>query len=107
MDTKSTQNGVVLNVAQIERAQPLAALVGAVEEATVDAAVGLALALVGALDRELTVRQRLAGHLNAAEAAWLQHRRQLDLGPVDLLHAADVLSAGEAVDVAVEELAAK
>src|SRR3954447_9007417 len=105
MDTKSTRNGVVLNVAQIEGAKTLATLVGAVEEAAVDAAVGLALALVGALDRELAVGQRLAGHLDAAEAAWLQHRRELDLGPVDLLHAADILLAGEAVDVAVDEAA--
>src|SRR6476469_5423968 len=107
MDAKSTRNGVVLNVAQIEGAQPLVALVGAVEEAAVDAAVGLAFPLVGALDRELAVRQRLAGHLHAAEAARLQNRRQLDLCPVHLLHAADVLLAGEAIDIAVEEAAAE
>ena len=51
--------------------------------------------------------QRLAGHLHAAEAAGLVHRRELDLGPEDLLHAADVLGAGEAVDEAVEVVAAE
>src|SRR3954447_19372158 len=107
METKSTQNGVVLNVAQIEGAQPLAAFVGAIEEAAVDAAVGVALSLIGPLDRELAVGQWLAGHLDAAEAAWLQHCRELDLRPVDLLHAADVLLARESVDVAVDEAAAE
>ena len=41
----------------------------AVEEAAVDALEGRALALVGALHRELALRQRVAGHLDAAEAA--------------------------------------
>src|SRR3569623_298276 len=55
MDRKSTQNGVVLNVAQIERPQPLATPIGAVVEAAVDAAVGLSLALVGLLYGEWAV----------------------------------------------------
>src|SRR5215475_11022329 len=91
------------DVAQVEGPQALGAFVGAVEEAAVDAAVGLARALVGALDRELAVGQRLACHLDAAEAALLEHRGELDLGREHLLHAADVLAAVEAVDVAVEE----
>src|SRR3954454_25998 len=103
----ATGHAATSDVAQIEGAQPLAALVGAIEEAAVDAAIGLAAALVGALDRELAVRQGLAGHLDAAEAARLQHRRQVHLRPIDLLHAADVLRTGEAVDVAVEEAAAE
>src|SRR5215475_3620612 len=90
------------DVAQVEGPQALGAAVGAVEEAAVDAAVGLPFALVGALDRELAVGQRLTCHLDAAEAALLEHRRELDLGRKDLLHAADVLVAGEPVDVAVE-----
>src|SRR4051812_41971310 len=63
MEAKSTWNDVVLNVAKIEGAQALATLVGAVEEAAIDAAVGLALSLIGLLDRELAVGQWLAGHL--------------------------------------------
>ncbi len=104
----TTQNDVVFydDVAQVERAQPLGAAVGAVEEAPVDAVVLAAAALVGPLDRERAVRQRLAGHLHAAEAAGLQHRVELDLGAEDLLHAADVLDAGQRVEVAVEEAAA-
>src|SRR6185369_15884618 len=61
----------------------------------------------GPLDRELTVRQRLARHLHAAEAAGLEHRDQVDLGAEDFLHAADVLVAGQPVDVAVEVAAAE
>src|SRR4051794_31448591 len=100
-------NQTVADVAQVEGAQALGPAVAAVEEAAVDAAVGLAAALVGLLDRELAVGQRLAGHLHAAEAALLEHRAQLHLRPIDLLHAADVLSAGEAVDEAVEVAAAE
>src|SRR5215469_1615877 len=95
------------DVAQIESPQPFAAPVGAIEEAAVDAVIGLARALVGALDRELAVGQRRAGHLHPAEAAGLEHRRELDLGAVDPLHAADVLLAGQPVEVAVEEATAE
>src|SRR6476646_174121 len=122
MAAKSTRNGVVsrnrdeiekcLNqtvsdIAKVEGAQAFRAPIRAVEEALIDAAVGLAAALVGALDREGAMRKRVAGHLDAAEAALLQHRAQLHLGRVDLLHAADVLLAGKAVDVAVEVAAAE
>src|SRR5215203_3704344 len=103
MAAKSTQNDVASKIAQIEGAQALAAGVGAVEEAPVDAAVGLSSPFVGLLDRKRAVRQRRPRHLHAAEPAGLEHRRQLHLRRVDLLHAADVLVAGEAVDVAVEK----
>ena len=68
--------------------------------------VGLAVALVGALDRELAVGQPFAGHLHPAEAARLQDRLELDLGGEDALHAADVLAAAQHVDEAVEIAAA-
>src|SRR4051812_12835236 len=45
-----------LEVSQVERAQPLGAVVVAVEEAPVDAVIGSSRALVGALDRERAVR---------------------------------------------------
>ena len=40
-----------------------------VEEAAVDALVSRAVSLVGALDAELAVGQRIAGHLDPAEAS--------------------------------------
>src|SRR5260221_9974270 len=107
MTAELTWNRVPSDIAKVEGAQALGALVGAVEEAPVDAVVGLAGALVGPLDRELAVRQRLAGHLHAAEAARLEHGGEAHLGAEDLLHAADVLLAVEAVDVAVEVAAAE
>src|SRR4029077_1684338 len=79
------------DVSEVEGTQALGALVSAIEEAAVDAVVALARPLVGPLDRELAVRQRLAGHLDATETARLEHRRKLDLGRVDAAHAADVL----------------
>src|SRR6201996_3522918 len=93
-------------VAKVEGAQALGTVVVAVEEAVVHAAVGLALAVVGLLDLEGAMRQRRAGHLDAAEAALLLHRGEVHLGAKHFLHAADVLAAVEAVDVAVDEAAA-
>src|SRR6201996_4582527 len=93
-------------VAKVEGAQALGTVVVAVEEAVVDAAVGLALAVVGLLDLEGAVRQWRAGHLDPAEAALLLHRGEVDLGAEHFLHAADVLAAVEPVDVAVDEAAA-
>src|SRR5260221_1302738 len=107
MTAELTWNRVPSDIAKVEGAQALGALVGAVEEAPVDAVVGLAGALVGPLDRELAVRQRLAGHLHAAEAARLEHGGEAHLGAEDLLHAADVLLAVEAVAGAVEGAAAQ
>src|ERR1700753_4242232 len=63
-------------VAKVEGAQALGTVVVAVEEAVVDAAVGLALAVIGLLDLEGAVRQWRAGHLDPAEAALLPPRRQ-------------------------------
>src|ERR1700761_9289204 len=94
-------------VAKVEGAQALGTVGVAVEEAVVHAAVGLALAVVGLLDLEGAMRQRRAGHLDAAEAALLEHGREVHLGAEHFLHAADVLAAVEAVDVAVEEAAAE
>ena len=50
--------------------------------------------------------QRVAGHLDPAEAAGLQNGLEIDLGGEDVLHAADVLAAGQHVDEAVEVAAA-
>src|SRR3954451_16404574 len=93
-------------VAQVEGAQALGAVVGTVEEAAVHAVVGGAGALVCALDRELALGQRLTGHLHAAEAAGLQDGVEFYPGSIDALHAADVLDPGEDVVVAVEVMAA-
>src|SRR5262249_32481426 len=90
------------DVTQVEGFDRLRAAVGAVEETAVDAVVGLARALVCALDRERAMGQRLACHLDTAETAGLQNGVQLHLRAEDLLHAADVLGTGEHVDVAVE-----
>ena len=66
--------------------------------------------LVGGLDPKLALRQRLAGHLDAAVAAvslgGLEHR-QVDLGPKHLAHATHVAAAAQRVDVAVEIAAAE
>src|SRR5581483_6341721 len=97
-------------VAQVEGADPLGARVRAVEEARVDARVRRSRPLVGGLDPELALRQRFAGHLDAAEAAGalggLEHR-DVDLGAEDLAHAAHVGGAAEPVPVAVEVSAAE
>ena len=96
------------NVAQIEGAQALGAFVGAVEEAAVDAVVG----------RRLSPRRRARPRTGSAAAAspviltppkppGCEHRDEVDLGAEDFLHAADVLVAVEAVDVAVEVAAAE
>ena len=67
-------------------------------------------ALVGGLDPELALGQRLAGHLDPAEAAGglgeLEHV-DVDLGAEDLAQAAHVARPGELVLVAVEEAAAE
>src|ERR1700704_5325758 len=67
-------------VAKVEGAQALGTVVVAVEEAVVDAAVRLALAVIGLLDLEGAMRQRRAGHLDPAEAALLLYRREVHLG---------------------------
>src|SRR5215213_3541373 len=81
-----------------------------VEEAAVDALIGRAVALVGALDRELTVRQRIAGHLDAAEALagalGEQEEVEVDLRAEHLVHAAHVAGTRAGVLVRVEVLAA-
>ena len=95
--------------AEVEGADASGPCVGAVEEARVDAVECPAVALVGGLDAKLALRQRLAGHLDAAEAAGrlgeLEHV-EVDLGAEDLRDAAHVAAAGELVLVAVEEPAA-
>src|ERR1700748_522287 len=93
-------------VAKVEGAQALGTVVVAGEEARVAAAVVLALAFIGLLDLEGAVRERRAGHLDAAEAALLLHRGEVHLGAEHFLHAADVLAGGESIDVAVDEAAA-
>ena len=66
--------------------------------------------LVGRLHPKLTLRQRLACHLDAAVAAVslgrLEHR-QVDLGAKDLAHAAHVVTAAERIHVAVQIATAK
>src|SRR4051795_4726703 len=65
-------------VAKVEGAQSLLALVRAVEEAAVDTAVGGAMPLVGALHSQNALGQRPAGHLHPAKAARLDHRLEFD-----------------------------
>ena len=99
MTADTTRNGVVVQVAAGQKSRrskarrPSGPSSVQSKKRRIDAAVGGAVALVGALDRELAVGQRLAGHLDAAEAARLEHGVELDLGAEDLLHAADVLVA--------------
>ena len=80
-----------------------------IEEAPVDALVAGPLALVGPLDAELAMRQRIAGHLDPAEALTgalgEQEEVEVDLGAEDLVHAPHEAAAGARVLVGVEELA--
>jgi hypothetical protein len=96
-------------VAQVEGSNALGRGVRAVEEGAVHAGVRRADALVARLDPELALRQRVTGHLDAAEPARrlreLEHV-DVDLGPEDLAHAAHVATARQLVLVAVEEAAA-
>ena len=76
-----------------------------VEERRVQAGVRGAVTLEGRLDPELALRQRIAGHLDAAEAAVALGRLEagdVDLAAEDLLHAAHEPAPGRAVDVAPE-----
>src|SRR5262249_23951829 len=96
-------------VAQVERPNRLGLVVWSVEEAAVDAFVGGPIALVGLLDAELAVRERVASHLDPAEsltgALGEQEHVEVDLGGEDLVHAAEVPATGPGVLVAVEVLA--
>src|SRR4029077_12688477 len=84
-------------------------LVRCIEEAPVDALVGRPVSLVGTLDAELAVRQRIAGHLDPTEALTgplgQQEHVEVDLSAEHLVHAAHVATAGASVLVGVEELA--
>src|SRR5581483_255680 len=97
-------------VAEVERPDRLRVILRRVEEAAVDALVRGPVALVGPLDAELAVRERLAGHLDAAEALAAplgeQEEVEVDLGAEDLLHAAHVAGTGPHVLVRVEVPAA-
>src|SRR5688500_12524140 len=92
-------------VAQVERLD----LGGAVEEPPVDALERRPVALVGLLDRELALGERVAGHLDPAEAARAlgeQEHVEVDLGAEDLVEAAEEALTGGGVFVGVEEAAA-
>src|SRR4051794_18219921 len=92
--SRSSQNcsadpgGSAQRVAQVKRPDRVRMLVRRIVEATVHALIGGSVPLVGALDTELAVRQRIAGHLDPAEAfpgpLGQQEHVEVDLGAEDL-----------------------